>query len=205
MIKKSAKIVATVGPASRHAQMIENLSQAGVDVFRLNFSHGSHRDHKQSYDNIRSVEKKSGRPTCILADIQGPKLRLGVFKAGSISFQPGHQIELVLAEIEGDLQRVSLPHPEIFASLEIGALLLLDDGKVRLRVVEFDDQRALCKVEAGTKLSDRKGVNIPNLALPISALTEKDLGDLDFALKLGVDWVALSFVCLIYTSDAAAE
>ena len=194
MTKKSAKIVATIGPASRGTDMIECLSQSGVDVFRLNFSHGSHRDHKQSYDNIRSIEKKSGQPTCILADIQGPKLRLGVFKDGFISFQPGHQIELVLEAIEGSEQRVSLPHPEIFASLEVGALLLLDDGKVRLRVMSFDHQRALCEVEAGTRLSDRKGVNIPNLVLPISALTEKDLDDLDFALKLGVDWVALSFV-----------
>ena len=194
MTKKSAKIVATIGPASRGTDLIEGLSKSGVDDFRLNFSHGSHRDHKQSYDNIRSIEKKSGQPTCILADIQGPKLRLGVFKDGFISFQPGHQIELVLEVIEGNEQRISLPHPEIFASLEVGALLLLDDGKVRLRVMSFDHQRALCEVEAGTRLSDRKGVNIPNLVLPISALTEKDLDDLDFALKLGVDWVALSFV-----------
>lgn len=194
MIKKSAKIVATIGPASREAETIEALFDAGVDVFRLNFSHGEHKDHKLSYDRIRSIEANSGRPTCILADIQGPKLRLGTFKQGAINFKAGHVIRLVLDNVEGDENQVSLPHPEIFAALKQDALLLLDDGKVRLRVSKCSKTEATCVVEAGSKLSDRKGVNVPNLILPISALTEKDRGDLDFALKLGVDWVALSFV-----------
>jgi len=194
MIKKSAKIVATIGPASREGTTIEALFDRGVDVFRLNFSHGDHKDHKLSYDRIRSIEATTGRPTCILADIQGPKLRLGTFKKGAIHFKPGHEIKLVLDRIDGDESQVTLPHHEIFAALKEDALLLLDDGKVRLRVVSCSPTEASCVVEAGSKLSDRKGVNVPNLILPISALTEKDRADLDFALKLGVDWVALSFV-----------
>ena len=192
--RKRAKIVATIGPASSNLEVLTTFFDSGVDVFRLNFSHGEHATHRANYDMIRSLEAKTRRPTCILADIQGPKLRLGKFKDGKIDIQPGHKITLVLEEVEGTADKVTLPHPEIFAALEPEALLLLDDGKVRLRVKKCTKTKADCVVEAGTKLSDRKGVNVPNLVLPISALTEKDRLDLDFALKLGVDWVALSFV-----------
>ena len=192
--ERNAKILTTIGPASREAEVLEALFERGADVFRLNFSHGTHDDHRQSYDRIRAMEAKFGRTTCILADIQGPKLRLGTFKDSAVEVEPGHVITLVLEEIEGTAERVTLPHPEIFAAMKVGGRLLVDDGKVRLRIIDVRDGEADCRVEAGRKLSDRKGVNVPDAVLPLSALTEKDRRDVDFAMKLGVDWIALSFV-----------
>ena len=192
--QRNAKIVTTIGPASRESAMLEALFERGADVFRLNFSHGSHEDHQLSYDRIRAMEEKFGRATCILADIQGPKLRLGTFANGAVEVEPGHIITLVLEDVVGTAERVTLPHPEIFAAMKVGGRLLVDDGKVRLRIIEVRDGEADCRVEAGRKLSDRKGVNVPDAVLPMSALTEKDRRDVDFAMKLGVDWIALSFV-----------
>ncbi|WP_296819160.1 pyruvate kinase [Brevundimonas sp.] len=191
---RRARIVATIGPASREPGMIKTLARAGVDVFRLNFSHGSHEDHAAALKAIRGAELTIRRPLGVLADLQGPKLRLGKFADGAIEVEAGHRIRLDLDTTPGDASRVGMPHPEIFAALKPDALLLLDDGKVRLRVETAGADFADTVVEAGSRLSDRKGVAVPGGTIPISALTPKDLEDLAFALRQGVDWVALSFV-----------
>ncbi len=191
---RRARIVATIGPASREPGMIKTLARAGVDVFRLNFSHGSHEDHAAALKAVRGAELTIRRPLGVLADLQGPKLRLGKFAEGAIEVEAGHRIRLDLDTTPGDATRVGMPHPEIFAALKPDALLLLDDGKVRLRVERAGSDFADTVVEAGSRLSDRKGVAVPGGTIPISALTPKDLDDLAFALRQGVDWVALSFV-----------
>ena len=191
---RSAKIVATLGPASSSPEMIHALFDAGVDVFRLNFSHGNQEDHRERVAIIRQVEKERLRPIGIMADLQGPKLRLGTFEAGRIRIAAGNRFRLELKGPPGDESRAPMPHPEIFAALRPGTELLLDDGKVRLRVDVAGDDYADTTVTVGGMLSDRKGVNVPNAVLPVSALTQKDRADLAVALDLGVDWVALSFV-----------
>lgn len=191
---RNTKIVATLGPASSDPAMIRQLFEAGVDVFRLNFSHGTHADHKLRYDAIRQIEADVGRPVGILMDLQGPKLRLGKIVDGKLDLTTGQKIRLDLDPTPGDINRVPLLHPEIFAAIRQGDDLLIDDGKVRLRVLhvtpEYADVQAL---NAGV-ISDRKGVNVPGAILPMSALTTKDREDLDFGLSIGVDWIALSFV-----------
>jgi pyruvate kinase len=192
---KNAKIVATLGPASDDLQTIRALFSAGADVFRLNFSHGKQEDHQRRLDIIREIERETGRPIGVLLDLQGPKLRIGTFQDGPILLSEGQTFRLDLdGETAGSSSRVVLPHPEIFAALEPGAELLLDDGRVRLRVEHCASDFAETRVVNGGPLSDRKGVNVPGVVLPLSALTEKDRRDLSFGLKLGVDWVALSFV-----------
>lgn len=188
------KIVATLGPASSSPEMIRALFEAGVDVFRLNFSHGSHEDHGQRLATIRALEEEEGRPIAVMADLQGPKLRVGRFANGPITLTPGQRFRLDLSGEPGDETRVGMPHPEIFAALTAGTDLLLDDGKVRLHVLDCSADHADTEVVAGTKLSDRKGVNVPGVVLPLSPLTAKDREDLAFALDQNVDWVALSFV-----------
>ncbi|MGA8758532.1 MAG: pyruvate kinase [Stellaceae bacterium] len=192
--RRSAKIVATLGPASSTLDQIRALFDAGVDVFRLNFSHGTHAEHDARFAAIRKIEHESGRPIGILADLQGPKLRLGTFASGPIELAAGAHFRLDLDRRPGDCTRASLPHPEIFEALEPGTELLLDDGKVRLQAESCGAEYAetLCRV--GGTLSDRKGVNVPNAVLPLSAITEKDRADLAFALDRGADWIALSFV-----------
>lgn len=193
--QRNAKIVATLGPASSDMAAIQSLFNAGADVFRLNFSHGTHADHKQRLDTIRAVERESGRPIGVLLDLQGPKLRLGTFANGPVVLKEGDAFRLDLQrEVPGDASRVSMPHPEIFAALEEGADLLIDDGRVRLRVQKFGTDFADTIVIAGGAVSDRKGVNVPGVVLPLSALTDKDHEDLTYGLSLGVDWIALSFV-----------
>ena len=192
--QRKTKILATLGPASSTPEMVEKLHTCGVDIFRLNFSHGDHADHRERFDIIRKLEQKLGRPIAILADLQGPKIRIGTFKDSKILLENGAKFKLDLNEKPGDQTRVSLPHPKVIESLEVGTDLLLDDGKLRLRVTKANPKSAECEVIVGGKLSDRKGVNIPNAIVRMSALTEKDRRDLDFALELGVDWVALSFV-----------
>jgi pyruvate kinase len=192
--QRSAKIVATLGPASSTPEMIDALFRAGADVFRLNFSHGRHEDHRALHDTIRALEKSVGRPICIMADMQGPKLRVGTFAEGRVKLVAGHPFRLDLDKRAGDATRASLPHPEIFEALEPGTELLLDDGNIRLKVESCGHDFAETVVVTGGDLSDRKGVNVPNAVLPLSALTAKDRTDLAFALDLGVDWVALSFV-----------
>ncbi len=191
---RRARIVATLGPASRAPGTVKALAQAGVDVFRLNFSHGTHEDHAAALKAVRGAEMALKRPLGVLADLQGPKLRLGRFAEVEIDVKPGHRMRFDLDPTPGDATRVEMPHPEIFKALRTGMLLLLDDGRVRLRVGERTDEWADVTVESGSKLSDRKGVAVPEAVVPVSALTPKDREDLAFALRIGVDWVALSFV-----------
>lgn len=191
---RQTKIVATLGPASSSKTMIRALFEAGADVFRLNFSHGTADDHRARMAAIREIEKETGRPIAVIADLQGPKLRLGVFERDEIILTIGQPLRLDLNATVGNETCAPLPHPEIFAALKRGSEILLDDGKVRLRVTECGKDYALTFVEAGHKLSSRKGVNVPNAILPVSPLTAKDRADLEVALDLGADWIALSFV-----------
>lgn len=192
---RRTRIVATLGPVSRDADSVLELAKTGVDVFRLNFSHGSYDDHQLAFDNVRAAELAIGRPLGILADLQGPKIRLGKFKNGEkIKLEDGQTYRFELGDFEGDIDRIPLPQPEIFAVMKKNLDLLIDDGKVRVRIVDFGNDWADVKVIRGGFISDRKGVNVPGAILPISALTEKDRKDLNFALDMGVDWVALSFV-----------
>ena len=191
---RRAKIVATLGPATDSAAEIEKLFETGADVFRLNFSHGAHAEHKARLDAIRAVEMKYNRPIAVLADLQGPKLRIGTMADGGIELEKGQTFRLDLTGETGDITRAPLPHPEIFAALKENTQLLLDDGKIRLRVTHAGADFADTEVIAGGRLSDRKGVNVPNAVLPLAAMTDKDRTDLNFALSIGVDWVALSFV-----------
>jgi pyruvate kinase len=192
--QRSAKIVATVGPASNSAEKLEALFRAGVDLFRLNFSHGTHDDHRAVYDRIRALEQGVGRPIGIMADMQGPKLRLGTFTDKKVRLEAGESFRLDLDQKAGNATRATLPHPEIFAAIEPGTQLLIDDGNVRLNVERCGKDFAETKVVIGGDISDHKGVNVPNAVLPLSPLTQKDRTDLAFALDLGVDWIALSFV-----------
>jgi pyruvate kinase len=192
--QRSPKIVATLGPASSSPERIRALFNAGVDVFRLNFSHGSHDDHHTRFEAIRQTEAETGRPIGILADMQGPKLRLGDFAKGKIALKEGAKFRLDLEGEPGDQHRAPLPHPEIFAAIEKGTELLIDDGKVRLKVVKHGDGYADTECLVGGTLSDHKGINLPNVILPLSAVTEKDRADIAFALQQGADWIALSFV-----------
>ncbi|GLQ06499.1 pyruvate kinase [Sneathiella chinensis] len=192
--QRKTKILATLGPASSGEEMVEKLVLAGADVFRLNFSHGAHADHKERLDIIRNLEQKLGRPIGVLADLQGPKIRIGTFADGPVRLEKGARFRLDLDETPGDISRVSLPHPQVIQSLETGTNLLLDDGKLKLEVTATSKTHVDCTVITGGKLSDRKGVNIPNALIRMSPLTDKDRRDLDYALELGVDWVALSFV-----------
>ena len=192
--QRRSRILATLGPASSSMDRIRALALAGADVFRLNFSHGSHADHAARYDAIRAVEREIKRPIGVLMDLQGPKLRVGALAGGKALLESGARFRLDLDSLDGDSTRARLPHPEIFAALHPGAELLLDDGKLRLRVDACGPDHAETTVQVGGWLSDRKGVNVPGVVLPISPLTAKDRADLAFGLELGVDWVALSFV-----------
>jgi len=192
--RRRTKIIATLGPASSSPELIERLFRAGADVFRLNFSHGTQEDHAARIATIRALEEKVGRPVGILADVQGPKLRVGRFMGGRVQLQAGQRFRLDLNPTPGDARRVNLPHPEIIQAAQIGATLLLDDGKLRLRVVHKRDDHLETEVVVGGPLSDRKGVNVPDVVLPIPALTEKDRQDLAFVLDQGIEYVGLSFV-----------
>jgi pyruvate kinase len=191
---RNAKIVATLGPASSDRDMVRRLFLAGVDVFRLNFSHGTPDDHRARFDLLRDLERETGRPIGILADLQGPKLRVGRFTDGPVLLTAGQSFRLDLDPAAGDAGRAHMPHPEIFAALRAGAELLLDDGRLRLVVESCGPAFAETRVVVGGRLSANKGVNVPDVVLPLTALTEKDRRDLDVALSMGVDWIALSFV-----------
>ncbi|MEQ8356639.1 MAG: pyruvate kinase [Kiloniellaceae bacterium] len=192
--QRKAKIVATLGPASSSKQQIRDLFRAGADVFRLNFSHGSHEDHRRRYDAIREIEAELDRPIGILADMQGPKLRIGTLENGEVQLEAGQAFRLDLDETPGDGKRAPLLHPEIFAAISPGTFLLIDDGKLRLEVIESTPDHAETRVVTGGPLRNHKGVNLPGVILPISPITEKDRVDLEFALQLGADWIALSFI-----------
>lgn len=193
--RTKTKILATIGPSSASKEQIEKLIDAGVDAFRVNFSHGTHEEHKERVNFIRKLEKRKGRFISILADMQGPKLRVGVFDNGKgVDLKEGQSFRLDLDKTPGDEKRVNLPHKEIFEALKAGDDLLLNDGNIRLHVDKVGKDYAETTVVVGGFLSAHKGVNLPNTPLPISAITEKDKEDLKFALKLGVDWIGLSFV-----------
>lgn len=191
---RKVKILATLGPASRSPEMIARLLRAGVDAFRVNMSHGDHATHAETIASVRAAEKDFGRPIAVLCDLQGPKLRVGQFKDGRTVIRHGSHFILDRNPEPGDDTRVCLPHPEIFDVLEKGQRLLVDDGKIRLRVTRMGADEILCTAEVGGVISDRKGVNVPDAVVPIPALTEKDRRDLAFAVEHGADWIALSFV-----------
>lgn len=192
--KRATKIVATLGPASSTEDVIESLFLTGVNVFRVNFSHGEKKDHAARIDAIRAVEKKHKRPIAILADLQGPKLRIGTFKENKIALKNGQEFIFDNDKTPGDESRVYLPHPEILDLLDKDDKIFLDDGKVRMQITGKAKSKLTAKVIAGEALSDRKGFNLPGLTLPIPALTEKDRKDMTIALDLGADWIAQSFV-----------
>lgn len=191
---RQTKIVATIGPATASTERLRQLFLAGADVLRLNFSHGTQDDHGQVLSRIRALETELDRPIGVIADLQGPKLRIGTFEEDAIELSPGMRLRLDLDPAPGDASRVHLPHPEIIGALEAGHGILLDDGKVRLRVIEKGADHLRTEVVFGSYLSNNKGFNVPDIVLPLSPLTEKDREDLRFALDQGVEWIALSFV-----------
>ncbi len=192
--QRKVRILATLGPASANAEMIAALHRAGADAFRVNMSHGDHAGHAKVIAAIRALEKETGRPTTILVDLQGPKLRVGTFKDGPAELVKDKPFVLDADKTPGDATRVHLPHPELFAALEPNTRLLIDDGKLVLRVKSVAPDRIETVVEVGGRISDRKGVNVPDVVVPLAALTDKDRKDLAFALEQHVDWIALSFV-----------
>lgn len=191
---RRVKILATLGPANPDQASIEKLFRAGADVFRINMSHSSHDMMRERIAQIRAVEKKVGRPIGILADLQGPKLRLGEFANGAETLERGARFTLDNNKAPGDATRVYLPHPEILSALEDGHAILIDDGKVRLKVIEATKTKAVTEVVVAGRVSNRKGVSLPDTTIPVSAMTPKDRSDLEAALAAGIDWVALSFV-----------
>ena len=191
---RKVKILATLGPASSDAKMIRKLMLAGADAFRINMSHGDQKQKAKLVSAIRALEKEFGRPSTILFDLQGPKLRVGQFEGGKVVVAKGKKFVLDSDDTAGNSERVHLPHPELFAAIKPGANLLIDDGKIRLNVIEADGKRIVTEVKVGGTVSDNKGVNVPDVVVPIPALTEKDKDDLQFALEQRADWIALSFV-----------
>lgn len=191
---RKVKILATLGPASSEPEMIRKLFDAGVDVFRINMSHADHALMQTLVDRIRAVEKDVGRPIGVLADLQGPKLRVGKFEEGRVALVEGQTFTLDNNPKPGDNKRVYLPHPEILRSVEAGDRLIIDDGKLQLRATKANGREIQCVVVAGTGISDKKGVSLPDTELPVGALTDKDRSDLEAAAEKGVDWIALSFV-----------
>ncbi|GCA47836.1 pyruvate kinase [Sinorhizobium sp. KGO-5] len=192
---RKVKILATLGPASADEQMIQKLHEAGADLFRINMSHASHEVMRTLIERIRLVEARCGRPIGILADLQGPKLRVGKFAEGKVELKTGQTFTLDNRDVPGDSRRVYLPHPEILEAVKPGHRLLIDDGKLHLRAEKTDGKSIVTTVVSGTRISDRKGVSLPDTLLGVGALTDKDRVDLDAVLATGeVDWVALSFI-----------
>jgi pyruvate kinase len=192
--RRNSKIIATLGPKTANREMIQALFEAGADAFRINMSHTSHANLKLLHGLIREVEESVGRPIAILADLQGPKIRIGDFANPPVTLKAGHKFRLDRTGEPGDGKRISLPHPEVFSALEPKAEVLLDDGRVRLQVEHVTKTHVDTKVLVGGELSNKKGVNVPGRLLPVAALTPKDRADLEAAASLGVDWIALSFV-----------
>lgn len=191
---RRVKIVATLGPASTNEETMRRLFEAGADVFRVNMSHANHDVLREIHGIVRKLESEFSRPIGILVDLQGPKLRIGKIDSGSVRLTQGDILSFVRREAIGGLGRVQLPHPEIFESVEKGHTLLLDDGKLKLRVVEASDVRIDAEVLTSGLLGSRKGISLPDTVLPFGAITEKDRADIECAMSLGVSWMALSFV-----------
>ena len=191
---RKVKILATLGPASSKPEMIKKLMLAGADAFRINMSHGDQKSKAKLVEAIRALEKELKRPTTIVFDLQGPKLRVGTFEGGSVQLEKGARVVLDQENAPGSAHRLELPHPELFAAIGPGDRLLIDDGKVRLKVLETAETSITAEVQVGGTVSNNKGVNVPDVVVPIPALTEKDKSDLEFALEQGADWIALSFV-----------
>ena len=191
---RKAKILATLGPTSNSSDIIEKIFSAGADVFRLNFSHGTIEEHRKNFDIIRSLENKYNHPTCILADLQGPKLRIGNFVNKKESLKKGESFTFDLKNNPGNKSRVNFPHPEIYQMLTPNTFILIDDGKLKMQIIEQKNDSLIAEILNDGKISDNKGVNIPDAILPISSLTLKDKSDLNKALEMGVDWIAQSFV-----------
>lgn len=194
LLSRRTKIVATLGPVCSSEERIAALAEAGADLFRINFSHGLHSEHGARIAAVRAVEQLRGRPIGILADVQGPKLRVGLFEGGRAPLVSGDDFILDMDPAAGTSRRVQLPHPEIIRAATVGSFLLLDDGRLRLRVSKCFSDHLVTEIVTGGFLSDRKGVNVPDVVLPIPALTVKDRADLEFALQNGVDYIGLSFV-----------
>ena len=192
--RRKTKILATLGPASNTLEKMRALFHAGVDVFRINMSHTNHDMLRSMVGDLRALADEVGRPIGILCDLQGPKIRLGKLTNGPRMLKEGERIKLVLGETSDNPDDIPIPHPEIFQAITPGHALLIDDGKVRLRLLRKADTFAEAVVEVAGEIKDRKGVNMPDTLLPMSAMTPKDRADLDAALELGVDWIALSFV-----------
>ena len=192
--KRNTKIIATLGPSSSSPLKIHSLFQAGADIFRLNFSHGTHSDHRKRVFHIRQYEKRLGRPIAILGDLQGPKIRIGTFKKKSVTLANNQKFELDLDPEPGNEKRVFLPHPEIFKSVKKNTKVLIDDGKILLNIIGVNSEKITTEVLNGGKISNMKGVNIPDTLIKMSSLTKKDIKDLEFCLDLSLDYVALSFV-----------
>jgi pyruvate kinase len=192
--QRRTKIVATLGPASSDRVTINRLFEAGADVFRINMSHTNPDRMRELVTMIRAVEAEHSRPIGVMADLQGPKLRVGAFKDGAATIDTGQDFTLDNDAAPGDARRVQLAHPEIFAAIKPGDALLIDDGKLRLKAIEVTAQRIVARVEVGGKVSNRKGVSLPDTVVPLAALAAKDVADLEAALDAGVDWIALSFI-----------
>jgi len=192
--QRRIKIVATLGPASSERAVIARLFEAGADVFRINMSHTDHARLRERVAAIRTVEADHNRPIGILVDLQGPKLRLGTFEDGAADIDKGQDFILDADAAPGNARRVQLPHPEIFAAIKPGDALLIDDGKLRLVATAVAADRIVTRVEVGGNMLNRKGVSLPDTVIPLAALTPKDIADLEAALNLGVDWIALSFI-----------
>lgn len=191
---RQTKIVATLGPASGDPVMMRKLFEAGVDVFRMNFSHGTHEAHRKNLETARAMEVEYNRPIAVIADLQGPKNRIGKFKNDKIDVKAGMMMRFDLDPAPGDETRVCLPHPEVIQVMAPGSEILLDDGKVRVTIREQGKDYLVGEIISGNKLSNNKGFNVPGVIIPVPALTEKDRKDLDAALDMGVDWIAQSFV-----------
>ena len=191
---RRVKILATLGPASKDSETLGRLFEAGADVFRINMSHASHDAMRERIRMIRALSKHYGREIGILVDLQGPKLRVGEFTDGGVELLSGQSFVLDDDKTPGDSSRVNLPHPEILRALAPGHTVLIDDGKVRLHITQASPKRAVAVVDVAGRISNRKGVSLPDTEIPVSAMTEKDRSDLDAALEEGVDWIAVSFV-----------
>lgn len=205
MRNRLCKIVATIGPASSSPSMLRLINQAGVDIFRLNMSHGQHEKLKLVSESIRRLEEDTGTPLAVFADLQGPKIRTGAFPEGSLNLKYGEEYDVILAKETDKPATIPIPHEEILSVLELGDILKLDDGKLQVTVSHKDGDAIKVKADTPGELKDRKGINVPHRSLPISAMTEKDREDLEFALSLNVDYIALSFVQKPEDIDEAKE